>query len=125
MWLAQIDKVQPGFLHQAALLLIGVLGGGAAVATIAGLFVKRKRQVEPQPLEVKASAEYVTEDQCRERRGEMAARIKALEAQAENLWSTMRRENTDIRAEMAQTFKDIERALGRIEGKLGTRRTHE
>ena len=52
---------------------------------------------------------------------ENAKRLEAMEAQVENLWTTMRGENTAIRGEMTKCFKDIERALGRIEGKIDAR----
>ena len=62
--MAQIQNVQPTFLHQATLLLIGVLSGGAAVATIIGVFLKRRNEIHPQPLEVKEAQKFVTREHC-------------------------------------------------------------
>jgi hypothetical protein len=119
--LAQIDKVQPAFLHQAVLLLCGILGGAASVAAIVGLILKRRRIIEPQPLEVKPAAEYVTKEFCADRHTETKKRLDEMSKQVDALWSTMRSENTAIRGEMTRAFQDIERALGRIEGKIDRR----
>jgi hypothetical protein len=147
MILAQIDKVSPTFLHQAALLFIGVLGGAASVAAIAGVVLKKRRLIEPQPLEVRPSAEYVTTAFCSQRHEQTSRGLMEVTEQVRRLWERLERDkesfevsartrsagiynkideirkeladaNTTTREEMSKGFRDVERALGRLEGEI-------
>jgi hypothetical protein len=118
--LAQIDKVSPSFLHQAALLFVAVLAGAASVAAILGTFMRKKRELYPQPLEVRGTTEYVTANMCSTQHGEIDRRLNDHTHQLETLWTTMREEDEKTRSELRRCFQDIERSLGRIEGKLNT-----
>lgn len=145
--LGQMDKVQPTFLHQAVLLAIGLIGGAAGVASIIGVFLKKKRQIEPQPLEVRAAAEFVTRDFCARQHEEWGRRQEELGVRVERLREVMSEDKTsfeanasrrsagiyqkidevrkelteaneETRKQMVRGFQDLERAIGRLEGKL-------
>ncbi len=48
----------------------------------------------------------------------MAERVQKLEDATGEIWATLRSEDANIRKEMQKTFQEIERSLGRIEGKI-------
>jgi hypothetical protein len=118
---AQVNEVDASFLKQAVLLVIGLLGGAASVMAIAGYFRRNKRVIEPQPFEVKEAPEFVTAGVCLEHKEAIERRLGQHDRQIEELWTTMRAEDAAIRALMAKSLADIERSLGRIEGKLDRR----
>lgn len=120
LMLAQLQNVDPTFLKQALLFLTGIAGGAATVISILTAR-NRRRQIEPQPLEVRASPAYATVAQCHEKHVEIGRRLDGHDHEITALWNTMRAEDNAIRAAIAKSFADIERALGRIEGKINTR----
>jgi len=99
--IANISEVPAEFLKSFVLLVLGLLGGGAAVWSVFG---RKKQQIEPQPLQVSQP--------------DVQRRLDRHDEEITELWKTLRKENTNIRAEMARTFQDMERSLGRIEGKI-------
>jgi hypothetical protein len=112
MHLAQIQDVPADFLKMFLMVVIGLITGiGGAVGLL-----KKRRLIEPQPLEVREAQRLTT----LEKHIELERRVEAHDRQFQEIWSTLRSENTAIRAEMRQWFQDTERALGRIEGKLDT-----
>jgi hypothetical protein len=122
MLFLQIQNVEPGFLKQSMLLVMGLLAGAGAVMSIVSARNKR-REVRmdpplPQPLEVKPVSKYVTREDCVVSHGDFMRRLEGHDHEIEQLWTVLRRENTEIRQEMRKCFADIERSLGRIEGKL-------
>lgn len=119
-FLGQLDKVDPTFLHQTVLLLLGALGGASAVVGILRGFGRQRREIGPQPLEVKAAMEWASAKECVTRHGEVSRRLSQHDDQIRELWNEMRKENQNIRDAMGKWFTDTERALGRIEGKLNS-----
>ena len=116
--LGQVDKVDPTFLHQAMLLFAGLLGGGLAATGIYSNMTRRAREIHPQPLQVQAVAASVTEEKFEAANHEISRRLDTQDKQITELWNLVRNEHVAIRAEMSHGFQSIDRALGRIEGKL-------
>lgn len=113
--LLNIDGVPAEFVKNFLMLLLGLAGGAGAMWTVFG----RKRQtIEPQPLRVKKEAEFTTVEACGQRHAEVDRRLDHHDGEIMEIWKTLRKENTAIRQEMARTFQDVERSLGRIEGKI-------
>ena len=103
-------------------LVIAIVGG------VVGIMVSRRkrevRRIEPQPFEVtgevrtKSRMPAVRTDTCNAMMGEVTRRLTDNETQIDRLWFTMREEDEKTREALNKSFHDIERSLGRIEGKL-------
>lgn len=142
--LAQLDKVDPGFLKQFMLLVIGALGAAGTVIAIQAARNK-KRDVSldpplPNPLLVSKATEWATEALCAARHAESREAIaevrKAQEAdrlreeqvqrsrsagiysKLEEFRKELSQQNAETRKEMQRGFQDIERSIGRLEGKV-------
>jgi hypothetical protein len=76
------------------------------------------REIGPQPLTVKKADEFVTVQQCSLAHSGIVERLDGHDAQIQELWSAMREEDEETRKRMDESFQSIQRALGRIEGKL-------
>jgi len=85
---------------------------------IVALRKKERREISPQPLTIRAVEISAAEPTCLARHVENKERIGKHDRQIENLWNTVREENTKIRGEMTAVFARIERGMGRIEGKI-------
>ena len=71
--LAQMQTVEPGFLHQFLLVVLGLLGGAAAVV---GMYAAlRKKKIEPQPFEVAEAQRFSTVESCHAAHSEVARRL--------------------------------------------------
>lgn len=105
---AQLDKVDPNFLHQSLILLLGALGGASAVVGILRGFRKQKE----------VTTEWASVKDCAVYHGNTNRRLDQHDEQIRELWDEMRKENQSIRDSMGKWFAETERALGRIEGKL-------
>jgi hypothetical protein len=116
--LAQVDKVDPSFFHQFTLVILGLLSGLASAAAIAGALFAKRRKIEPQPLQVEEAEKFVTASACGSSHAHLIKRLDQHDEIIRDLWTTFRAENASIRHEMTKGFQDMERALGRIEGKL-------
>lgn len=127
MTLAQIPNVDPKNLQDFVVLLSVLVGlvatavGGFIMLRKAGNTAAEARVISPQPLQIESVAKLVTRDQCEALHMSLADHLARHEKSIESLWGTVRTEHTKIREEMNRAFKDIDRTLGRIEGKLETR----
>lgn len=118
LFVGQVDKVDPTFFHQAALLLAGLLAGGLAATGIYANMTRRKREIYPQPLDVRTVPPGISPEACANLHQEIGRRLNSHDDQITQLWNLMRNEHAAIRTEMAHGFQSIDRSLGRIEGKL-------
>lgn len=92
---------------------------------------EKKRVTVDQPVAATIEGEVVTRKSAKRfnfelaetRHVEVSRRLDDHDEQIKDLWGTVRGENEDIRDEMRKGFQSVERALGRIEGKLS--RDHE
>lgn len=109
--LADISSVEPGHLKDYIIITIGL--GMVALQIIQAL---RTRGIQKR--EVSFSEEVVSKQMCTSLHTETDRRMLQCEKQIAELWNTLRSENESIRDEMRRGFQDMERALGRIEGKL-------
>lgn len=114
----QISDVPAEFIKSALVLVVGLAGGAGAVLTVAGKYRKQVRTIE-QPLEVRPSPNLLSVEGHAQTHQEVDRRLEGHDMQIDSLWKTMRREDEHTRAETRKCLQDIERALGRIEGKLG------
>ena len=100
----------------AIALFASIAGNIAMVASL------RKRQdthhIDPLPLEVRGVSGAVTEANCSERHDDIRRRLDEHTNQIDRIWHTMRDEDEKTRIMIAKGLTEIERALGRIEGKL-------
>jgi len=143
--LAQMQTVEPGFLHQFLLVVLGLLGGAAAVV---GMYAAlRKKKIEPQPFEVAEAQRYSTVESCHAAHSEVARRldghdtdIRAIYAElkgdraqneihasqrASALYAKIEDVRKDLDARLSgmsdrvnRGFADQERAIGNVEGML-------
>ena len=96
----------------------GLLAGGLAATGIYANITRRAREIHPQPLKVQAVSGAVTEQKFEAGNHEIGRRLDTQDKQIADLWNLVRNEHVAIRAEMSHGFQSIDRALGRIEGKL-------
>lgn len=143
--LAQMQTVEPGFLHQFLLVVLGLLGGAAAVV---GMYAAlRKKKIEPQPFEVAEAQRFSTVESCHAAHSEVARRldghdtdIRAIYAElkgdraqneihasqrASALYAKIEDVRKDLDARLSgmsdrvnRGFADQERAIGNVEGML-------
>lgn len=103
-----------------------LMGAIALFASIAGNVAmvlslrtrKETRLIEPNPLEVRGVSAWVTESQCGKSHHEMQRQLDSHQVEIRNIWVTMHGEDEKTRNMLIKGLQDIERALGRIEGKL-------
>ena len=57
-------------------------------------------------------------EQLQSSHDELTKRVDKIENDIPKIWDKLNSENTKIRQEMNKQFNDVERALGRIEGKI-------
>lgn len=115
---AQLDKVDPAFLHQAVILFAGLLVGSGAAVSIYASLARRRRIIEPQPLQVAEMPAPYNPVACHGLHSEANRRLSDHDAQLRELWQLVRGEHTAIRGEMSRGFQAIDRAIGRLEGKI-------
>jgi hypothetical protein len=152
-FLAQLDKVPASFLQQFLLVIVGILGGAAAVATVYGVIAKRRGSVQldpplpKPPFDIHTVPDAVTDRACHERHADVSRRLLSQDDEFKQLWERIRADkesadasararsagiyskidevrkelaaaNTSLRTEIMAGFKDVERTIGRLEGKL-------
>ena len=110
--LAQVQSVTPDFLHQAALLAIGLLSGAAAAVGIyAGL---RKRKIEPQPLEVTPATRYTTA----EAHAEHTRRLDNHDADIRAIYAELKADRDKAEIHASQRSASIYREIGAVRKEL-------
>jgi len=113
--LAQFNSVPAEFLQYFIVLLAAI----AAIAVPIWLGLRRKSvAIDPQPVEVRKAAKRYNHELITTRFENAENHLRTHDNQIQELWTTMRAEDSALRREMNQALKDIERALGRIEGAL-------
>lgn len=133
---ADIGQLPAGFLKEMAIVFIGGLVATAfVVAALVGILqyaldARRNRReelaaanpspttIEPNPLPVTKISPTASLRELNEKHQENVKRLDSHDDQINQLWTTLRAENTAIRKENSDKFDSISRALGRIEGKL-------
>jgi len=100
----------------AVALFASIAGNVASVVAAKGR--KERVGIEPQPLEVRGVSPWVTEQQCGQMHKDMHRRLDEYGVEIRNLWGTMHKEDEKTRNMLVKALQDIERTLGRIEGKL-------
>jgi hypothetical protein len=122
-----------------------VAGNVALVITLIAMFARKKeaRVISPQPLIIEQASRGVTERECLSRHDQSSVQIGALSMQLseirtlrvqdskdsgaarEKLYAAIKDVRLEVtsmheasRREMSVGFQDIERALGRLEGKI-------
>ena len=121
MTLAQIDAVPATTLKWALLLAFALLSAVGIAVGIWSAFAKRSIHIEPQPVEVRKSPKRYNHELITTQFQTVDHRLDKHDGQIQEIWTTMRAEDAAVRAEFNRCFKDIERALGRIEGKIDTK----
>lgn len=113
------------FLAQAApnpsvawnvVLTLGVLI--AISVNLVSLIRKPSTAITPDPLRIEKLDKFATRDFCNVKHTDIQVRLERIDHEIGALWATVRTENENIRNEVRKGFQDIERSLGRIEGKL-------
>jgi len=93
------------------LTLLTLSGLAANVATLV-------RMGRVQRREVTFGAQAVSRDVAEAQSKAMDQRLAKVEKSVDEIWATMRSEDQQIRTELRQSYTEIERALGRIEGQI-------
>jgi len=115
--LGQLQSVDPINLKDFIIIAGVFLSNAAAIAALL-------RAGKTQKREVSFSEQLVTKEFCTSSHQAQDRRIESVEKQATDLWNTVRSENAKIRAEISKGFQDIERAIGRIEGRFAGKGGH-
>jgi hypothetical protein len=117
---AQLDAVPSGYVKWFFVCLAAVFIVAAAIVGIVVAF----RKPEPQklnddpPIQVQKAAKRYNHDLAEARYGELTRRADGHDAEIEQLWTTMRDEDSAIRKENGAKFDSILLALGEIKGEL-------
>jgi hypothetical protein len=122
-----VDAVPASFIKNLMIVMLAALGGAGVVVGMYAVF--RKKGIEPQPLgveveggvQVEKRTQFVPKPTCKILHNEVDRRLAEHDKSIQSLWSTMREEDERTRAQLNKSFNDIERSLGRIEGKLDGR----
>jgi len=79
---------------------------------------KPHRLNDDPPIEVRKAPKRYNHDLFVSQHDDVNRRLNGHDKEIEQLWSTLRAEDAETRRQMAESFLSIQRALGRIEGKL-------
>ena len=109
--LGQIGQVEPIHLRDFLVISIALLSAVASFIAIVSSRTKQKR-------EVSFSEQLVTKEFCSQASHETNRRLAALEDGVPPIWEAIKKDSDAIRSEMRKGFADLERALGRIEGRF-------
>lgn len=121
---AQIDSVPATYVKWFFVCVFAVIVVLAAVAAIAAYF----RKPEPQrlndepPIKVEKAPRRFNHDLAESRHGEVTRRLDGHDAEIEQIWFTMRNEDSAIRKETGVKFDAILLALGEIKGEIKNRK---
>jgi hypothetical protein len=91
----------------------------ATVGTITNLISNRK-----QRREITFGEEFVPKAQCQQIHIATSEAIKRHEAEIGSIWNTFRSADVDLGKQLNRMAQDLERAIGRIEGKLSDQETN-
>lgn len=137
-----MQSVDPTFLKQFMMLVIGLLGGGAAAATIMGFIMKRKVELHPQPVPTQEVEKPVTQAHCEQVHKIVGSQVqevkvavselrskmerdkqeagfsrKAIYAEIKSTNDTTRQHIEDVRKELSADIKDVkDKLLDKVDG---------
>lgn len=117
---AQLDAVPDHFVKWFFVILFALILIVAAIVGIIAAFrtPMPQRLNDDPPIEVRKSPKRYNHDAHEIRFNKIEKDVAANTDEIEKLWDTMRDEDKQIRADVANKFEVISRALGRIEGAL-------
>ena len=115
MMLADITWTQIGEIGTA----VAIVGGFIVTLIMIGKKTPIKVDQDPVP-EFRKAAKRYNHDAIENRFGGIERQLAENTSEIETIWTTMRREDQDIREKNGERFEEIARALGRIEGRLGS-----
>lgn len=125
---AQLQSVDPGFLQQ---LLVVALCAISAFTSIGSLVNSRKRQsreIEPQPLEVRAADQFVSREFCKQIHMREADAVDTIKANIDKLEREVRqnREHFEaaLMAELAKVHSRINEILVAVAELRGAKGDH-
>jgi hypothetical protein len=131
MILAQADMGQlpASFLKEMVIFTLAAIVVMAFVvsALFAALqyFLEKRREnkpastiVENDPLRMQKIYPSATVKELNDAKTEHGRRLDGHDREINDLWTTMRKEDKEIRHELSQQYQSISLALGRIEGRL-------
>lgn len=104
-------------------LILGVVVAGVTIWAMTRK--KQRTEISPQPLSVSKTPKRYNHDLAESRHSEVERRLNSHEAEIEQIWTTMRKEDADIRKEQRDYAQRVLLALGRIEGRLGIKQPND
>ena len=117
---AQLDSVPATYLKWFMVVLcVLIVMVGVVVGIIKALQKPEpNRIVDEPPIKVEKSPKRFNHDLFVSQHQDVTRRLDGHDKEFEELWRTLRAEDAETRRQMAESFLSIQRALGRIEGKL-------
>lgn len=115
MMLAQATNADIGTFISVLSVLAGLAFAGFGIYFG---FKRRTVKIDPTPLKVSQTPKRYNHELTEQRYNEVSGRLDGHDVKFQEIWKTMRAEDAAIRMETTRCFRDIERALGRIEGKI-------
>ena len=103
--LAQIQSADPNFLKQFVLVVLGMIGGAGALATVYGAL--RNKRIEPQPLEVKAAQTFVSREHCTTLHAQASDRMTILEKVLNEFRSERRSDINDLHDKVNSIAREV------------------
>jgi hypothetical protein len=122
-----LSAVPADYLKWFLICLFGIVAGAGAVLALIGRFTKQTREVRGGPVVVEGEVKVLPKgrrfsaEACDAKHTEITRRLDGHDEQINHLWFTLRDEDAKTRKELNDTFQSIQRALGRIEGKIDDR----
>lgn len=105
-----------------AALVVALVGG------IVGILIARRkretRQIEPQPLAVEGDIRVTPKgrrwsaETCDERHSSIAKRLDGHDQQINEIWFTLREEDSKIRSALEAAIRDFDKTVNRLQGTL-------
>ena len=126
MLLAQIQTVDPNFLQSFALVVAGLIGGAAGVATVWRVFhtKEEKRTVQFQPPELSGNFTVTPKgrgfsaESCDAKHHAIEHRLSSHDQQIKELWCTLREEDNKTREMLTRAIHEFDKTINRIDGTL-------
>jgi hypothetical protein len=120
---AQLDAVPASYVKWFfVILFVLICMAGVIVGIIKALQQPEKQTLnDDPPIEVRKAAKRFNHDLFVSQHAEVTHRLNEHDKEFDKVWDTLRKEDADIRRQMEESFFSIQRALGRIEGKLEQR----
>ena len=132
-----LSSVNPITLKDVIIIGLALLG---AAGMIKNLFGKNTTNIAPDPLRIEKLDKFATRDFCEQRHHEVTRRLDGLDGHVRAIYDEIKKDRDaneihasersasiyekidEVRSEMNTGFKDMERAIGRIEGKVSSER---